>query len=88
MTNLLMTFRPHRLPASAAHVLTPMILSFFMSGLVALIATLRATGLSPDLPEQALHAWMLSYPVAFPAALVVLPMVRRVVSLLVEPPAR
>ncbi|MEA3534141.1 DUF2798 domain-containing protein [Rhizobium sp. CC-YZS058] len=86
MTSLPMTLRPRRLPTAAAHVLTPMILSFFMSGVVSLIATLRATGLTADLPVQALHAWMLSYPVAFPAALVMLPIVRRIVGLLVEPP--
>jgi len=78
--------RFRKLPAKAAYVLTPMILSFLMSGIVASIATLRAVGLSPDLSEKILHAWMLSYPVAFPTAMLVLPLVRRIVGLLVEPP--
>lgn len=78
--------RFRKLPARAAYVLTPMILSFLMSGIVAGIATLRAVGLSPDLVEKILHAWMLSYPVAFPSAMIVLPIVRRVVGLMVEPP--
>ena len=47
--------RFRKLPAKAAYVLTPMILSFLMSGIVASIATLRAVGLSPDLSEKILH---------------------------------
>ena len=78
--------RLRRLPAKAAYVLTPMILSFLMSGIVASIATLRAVGLSPDVLTKILHAWMLSYPVAFPSAMIVLPIVRRIVGLLVEQP--
>lgn len=78
--------RVRRLPAKAAHILTPMILSFLMSGIVASIATLRAVGLSPDLMDRILHAWMLSYPVAFPTAMIVMPIVRRVVAMLVEQP--
>lgn len=88
MTTL--TSRPifRRLPARASIVLVPMFLSFFMSGIVSLIATMRSLGLSPDLPQAVLHAWMLSYPVAFPAALIVLPFVRRIVGFLVEPAGR
>lgn len=78
--------RFRKLPASAAHILTPMILSFLMSGIVAGIATLRAFGLAPDILNKILHAWMLSYPVAFPSAMIVLPIVRRVVGLVVEQP--
>jgi hypothetical protein len=73
-----------KLPAKAAFVLTPMILSFLMSGIVASIATLRAVGVTPGLASKILHAWMLSYPVAFPTAMIVMPIVRRVVGLLVE----
>ena len=78
--------RSRKLPARAAHILTPMILSFLMSGIVAGIATLRAFGLSPDILGKILHAWILSYPVAFPSAMIVLPIVRRVVGLMVEQP--
>ena len=76
--------RFRKLPPRAAFVLTPMILSFLMSGVVAGIATLRVVGLEPDLGERILHAWMLSYPVAFPSAMLVMPVVRKVVGLLVE----
>lgn len=78
--------RLRRLPAKAAHILTPMLLSFLMSGIVASIATLRAVGLSPDVMTKILHAWMLSYPVAFPSAMIVLPIVRRIVGRIVEQP--
>ena len=75
-----------KLPPRAAISVTPMILSLLMSGIVATIATLRAVGLSPDLPQHILQAWMLSYPVAFPSAIVVMPVVRRIVGLVVETP--
>lgn len=75
-----------KLPPKAALIVTPMILSFLMSGIVAGIATMRAVGLVPDLPGRILHAWMLSYPVAFPSAMIVMPLVRRIVRLVVDIP--
>ena len=78
--------RFRKLPAPAAHILVPMTLSFLMSGIVAGIATLRAVGLQPDLAEKILHAWMLSFPVAFPSAMILLPIVRRIVGAVVEAP--
>ena len=81
--------RLRKLPAKAAIILTPMILSFLMSGIVAAVATMRIAGLSPDIGAKILQAWMLAYPIAFPAAVIVLPIVRRIVAMLVEtPPAR
>ena len=75
-----------KLPPKAALIVTPMILSFLMSGIVASIATVRAVGIVPELPGNILHAWMLSYPVAFPSAMIVMPIVRRIVGLVVDLP--
>lgn len=80
--------RIRKLPPAAAHIVTPMILSFLMSGIVAAIATIRTVGLAPDIAYKILHAWMLSYPVAFPSAMLVMPVVRRIVGLLVEAPGK
>lgn len=79
--------RFRKLPAPAAHILIPMTLSFLMSGIVAGIATVRVVGLQPDLADKILHAWMLSFPMAFPAAMILLPIVRRVVGAVVEQPS-
>lgn len=78
--------RRRKLPARSRHIVTPMILSFLMSGIVASIATIRATGLTPDLGTVIPQAWAMSYVVAFPTALVVMPVVRWIVDLIVEAP--
>lgn len=75
-----------KLPAGTRFIVTPMILSLLMSGVVASIATIRALGLAPDLAASILKAWAMSYVVAFPSALVVMPIVRRIVDRLVEAP--
>ncbi|GEO84268.1 MULTISPECIES: DUF2798 domain-containing protein [Alphaproteobacteria] len=79
-------FRLAKLPANSRFVVLPMILSFLMSGVVASIATIRALGLTPDLATSILKAWAMSYAVAFPSALVVMPIVRWIVDRLVEAP--
>lgn len=75
-----------KLPARAQHIVFPAVLSLLMSGIVTAIATIRAVGLVPDLPTRILSAWALSYAIAFPTALVVMPLVRRIVGWIVESP--
>ncbi len=77
-----------KLPARAGIVVVPMILAFLMSGIVSGIATVNALGISADLPGQIVRAWALSYLIAFPTAVVVLPIVRRIAALIVEQPGR
>lgn len=79
-----MTLR-HILPPSAAAWLTPLVLSLLMTFVVSAIATLRALGPGPDFLAAWPGAWMLSWLVAFPALLLVLPVVRRIVAWLVAP---
>ena len=78
-----MTFS--RLPARYGAVLMPMVLSILMTFVVSLIATIRAIGLTEDFLARWLPAWGLSWLVAFPTLLLVLPLVRRIVNALVEP---
>lgn len=75
-----------KFPAKAAAWLMPLILSLFMSGLVSLISTLHANGVSIDSVTQWPEAWLFSWLVAFPVLLLVLPVVRRIVSCLTEAP--
>lgn len=75
----------HILPPSAAAWLMPLVLSLLMTFVVSAISTLRALGPGPDFLAAWPGAWMLSWLVAFPALLLVLPLVRRIVAWLVAP---
>ncbi|WP_246723566.1 DUF2798 domain-containing protein [Rhizobium sp. ARZ01] len=78
--------RLRKLPARSQVIVMPMILSLLMSGVVSAISTLRVVGLVEDVHWRILQAWGVSYVVAFPVALFVLPVVRRIVALMVETP--
>lgn len=77
--------RWRRLPARMRVIIFPMILSLLMSGVVSTIATVKAVGIVDGLLTHVLEAWALSYVIAFPSALLVMPLVQKIVSLLVEP---
>lgn len=77
--------RPSRkLPASWGALVTPLLLSVFMTFLVSLISTLRSAGLSPDTLKIWMGSWGISWLFAFPTLLIVLPLVRRLTAALVE----
>lgn len=77
-----------RIPARYAPILFGFLLSGLMSCVVSGVATLRAVGLPPSFFGLWMGAWSASWAVAFPAVLVVAPVVRRLVSAVTEPPAR
>lgn len=77
-----------KLPAKAAAWLMPLLLSLFMSGLVSLIATLHANGISMASVERWPSAWLFSWLVAFPVLLLVMPMVKKLVGWLTEAPGQ
>ena len=77
-----------RLPARYAGIVTPLVLSLFMTFVVSAIATARSLGLSPAFAATWMAAWGLSWVIAFPTLLLVTPLVKRVVLLIVEPPRR
>ncbi|MER8376836.1 DUF2798 domain-containing protein [Mesorhizobium sp. M1338] len=85
-----MTARHQRrkLPAHYAAVLSPLVLSLLMTFIVSFISTLKSLGFHPGLASIWLTAWGLSWLVAFPTLLLVLPMVRRIVGTLCEPASR
>lgn len=82
------SIRLHRLSARRAAILTPLVLSIIMTFVVSAVSTLRGIGLSPAFFGTWMSAWGISWLVAFPTLLLVLPLVRRIVSLLVEPAAQ
>ena len=77
-----------RLPPHYSAVVMPFILSILMTFVVSAISTLKSLGPTPAFLGTWPAAWALSWVVAFPTLLAVLPLVRWIVALVVEPPAR
>ncbi len=73
-----------KLPARFAPIVMPFLLSLLMTCLVSLIATVRSVGFTPDVLRLWPGSWALSWLVAFPLTLLVLPVVRRLTSALVN----
>ncbi|PDT88216.1 hypothetical protein CO669_21570 [Bradyrhizobium sp. Y36] len=71
-----------KLPARYA----PIVLSILITAIVSVISTLRSLGPTPAFPATWPGACGLSWPVAFPTLLLVLPLVRRIVACLVAAP--
>ena len=63
----------------------PLLLSLCMTFVVSAVATIRAVGLPHDFMALWLSAWAVSWVIAFPVVLVVLPFVRKMVSLICKP---
>ena len=84
MTNQAISNR--KLPARYAAIVLPLILSVMMTFIISGVATWRSIGFTPDFPKTWMSAWGLSWIVAFPTLLLVLPLVRRLVGSIVEAP--
>lgn len=73
-----------KLPARYMTIVMPLILSFMMSGVVSLISTLKNTGWHQNILSLWLTAWAISWIVAFPTVLLVLPLARKFAGLFVQ----
>ena len=73
-----------KLPAKYMAIVMPFLLSVIMSCVVSFIATLKAFGFSDVLIAHWIQAWGLSWLVAFPVVLLVLPLVRKLSAMIVE----
>lgn len=73
-----------KLPASYNVVAMPLLLSILMTAIVSAIVTLKNVGLQPGVTRLWFDAWLVSWAIAFPTLLVVLPLVRNIVAALVE----
>lgn len=78
--------RTYKLPARYIGLVQPLILSIFMSFVVSGVATVKNVGLVEGFIPSWMSAWGISWLVAFPTLLVVLPLVKRVVGLIVDVP--
>jgi hypothetical protein len=75
-----------KLPARYAAILLPLFLSMMMSCLICIINTFRLVGVTEGFVGQWLASWMISWAIAFPSALVILPVVKKALSYIVEKP--
>ncbi|MCC5451363.1 DUF2798 domain-containing protein [Rheinheimera sp. UJ51] len=73
-----------RLPAKTAGLVMPLLLSIMMTCIVSLVSTLSSLGWSAFTFTGWLSAWGLSWVIAFPTLLLVLPMVKKLTSYLVH----
>ncbi|MCX8134848.1 MAG: DUF2798 domain-containing protein [Roseococcus sp.] len=71
------------LPARFAPLVQGFFLTLFMTCIVSGISTLWALGPSAEFLARWPAAWMMSWAIAFPAVLVVMPLVRRITQRLV-----
>jgi hypothetical protein len=79
-----MSLTLRKLPARYAAVVLPLMLSVLMSCVVSLISTLRSIGPVEGFLGIWLGAWGLSWLVAFPTLLVILPFARAATGAIVE----
>jgi Protein of unknown function (DUF2798) len=77
-----------KLPARYNGVAMPSVLSIFMSCIVSFVSTWRALGIDAGFVLKWMQGWGLSWMIAFPTLFVILPIVRRVVASVVEPPGK
>ena len=75
-----------KLPAKYATVVMPFFLSIIMTGIISLVSTLRGVGLAAGFIRLWMGSWGLSWLIAFPVLLLVLPLVRRATAAVVRMP--
>jgi hypothetical protein len=75
-----------KLPARYAAVVMPFFLSIVMTCIISMVSTLRGVGWVPGLLHLWLGSWAISWVIAFPTLLIMLPVVRKLTGLLVESP--
>lgn len=78
------SFGIRKLPARYAGTVMPLILSILMTFVVSMISTLRSVGWGDTFLKVWPSAWALSWVIAFPVLLLVLPIVRRLTALVVR----
>lgn len=73
-----------KLPPRYAGVVMPFFLSVLMTAIVSMVSTLKGIGWGGNFFRVWLSAWGLSWLVAFPVLLMVLPAVRKLTALVVR----
>lgn len=75
-----------KLPARYASIVMPLLLSVIMTCIISLVSTLRGVRLADGFLWLWLGSWGLSWLIAFPVLLLVLPLVRKATAALVQMP--
>ncbi|MDB5576102.1 MAG: uncharacterized protein JWR80_1278 [Bradyrhizobium sp.] len=75
-----------KLPARYAAIVLPLVLSLLMTFVISGVSTLMSLGPTRAFVVTWPAAWALSWLVAFPTLVVLLPLVRRLVALVIETP--
>jgi hypothetical protein len=74
-----------KLPGWTHHIVMPLVLTMIMTAIVSGISTFRVAGFE-GLGSHWLSSWLWSWGIAFPVLTLIMPLVRRAVSLFVEDP--
>lgn len=77
-----------KIPARYTWLVMPAIMALMMTFIVSGVSTFRATGPVPDFLSKWMSAWGISYVIAYPTLLIVLPVVRHAVAAIVEAPPK
>ena len=77
-----------KLPARYHWLVLPLVMSIFMTCVVSGVSIARVRGVDTGFVDAWLPAWGLSWIVAFPVLIAIMPLVRRIVGHLVEAPRR
>jgi hypothetical protein len=80
-------FKLKRIPAKYSNLLFGGLLSIIMVTIISGSVVLANQGLTPDFLRQWRKGFLTAWPIAFPAVLVVAPLVRKIVARLTEPAA-
>ncbi|MCA0425008.1 MAG: DUF2798 domain-containing protein [Proteobacteria bacterium] len=75
-----------KIPARFTWLVMPAIMALMMTFVVSGISTFRILGLVPGFVREWMGAWVLSYLIAYPTLLVVLPIVKHAMVAIMEPP--
>jgi hypothetical protein len=73
-----------KLPAKYNNIIMPLLLSTLMTMLVSFISTVKIMGITPHFFSIWLSSWGVSWVIAFPTLLVLLPIVKKITTLLVH----
>ncbi|ENX44493.1 MULTISPECIES: DUF2798 domain-containing protein [unclassified Acinetobacter] len=79
------SFRFQKIPNRYASIVLPFFLSIIMTFIVSFISTLRSMGFEQFSVHTWMSAWGISWIIAFPVLLLVLPVVRKITMLIVQP---
>ncbi|MFW1800536.1 DUF2798 domain-containing protein [Acinetobacter nematophilus] len=79
------SFHLRKIPNRYASIVLPFFLSIIMTFIVSCISTLRSMGFNNFSAHTWISAWGISWLIAFPVLLLVLPIVRKITTLIVQP---